>query len=72
MKCYKMNVMDHYEKMGYCPSCKSKEVLKILIEYRVNLLIFIGSDTMEEYNRHPLTYWKLTEEKYKLLKEVIK
>ena len=47
------------------------KALEISTKKRVNFIIFCGCDTLEEYNKHPLSWWKLTQEEYDLLKEVL-
>lgn len=52
---------------------KELKALKIIRDKFVNVTIFMGCDSLEEYNKHPLTMRKgiLTKEEYDLLKEVL-
>lgn len=52
---------------------KELKALEIIKEKFVNVTILIGCDSLEEYNKHPLTMRKgrLTQEEYDLLKEVV-
>ena len=47
------------------------DVLEIIKNKKVNMIIFMGSDTLEEYNRHPLTFNHLTETEFSLIKEYL-
>ena len=48
---------------------KELKALEIIKNKKVNMLIFMGSDTLEEYNKHPLTFDHLTETEFDLIKE---
>ena len=50
---------------------KELKALEIIKNKKVNVIILMGCDTIEEYNKHPLTWNKLTQEEYELLKEVL-
>lgn len=52
---------------------KELKALEIIKDKFVNVTIFMGCDSLEEYNKHPLTMRKgrLTQEEYELLKEVL-
>ena len=50
---------------------KELKALEIIKTKRVNVVIFLGCDNLEEYNKHPLSCWKLTKEEFDLLKEVL-
>ena len=52
---------------------KELKALEIIKDKFVNVAIFMGCDSLEEYNKHPLTMRKgrLTQEEYELLKEVL-
>ena len=74
-----MNVIEHYDNMGYCPSCKYKKVLELIIEKEVNigLLKYI----LEKYKMMHIAIWynfyvfnpnrHLTDEEINTIKEVI-
>ena len=54
----------------------SKEIEKnrafeIIKTKKVNIMIFLGCDNLEEYNRHPLTWNYLIQDEYDLIKEVL-
>ena len=48
---------------------KDLEVLETIKKKKVNMLILMGSDTLEEYNKHPLTFNHLTETEFNKFKE---
>lgn len=52
---------------------KELKALEIIKDKFVNVTIFMGCDSLEEYNKHPLTMRKgrLTQEEYDLLKEAL-
>ena len=52
---------------------KDLKAFGIIKDKFVNVTIFMGCDSLEEYNNHPLTMRKgrLTQEEYDLLKEVL-
>lgn len=49
----------------------TKKILEIIKEKQANITILIGCDSLEEYNKHPLSWKHLTQEEYDLLKEVL-
>ena len=67
------NVMEEYEKLGYCPNCKKLKALEIIKDKRVNIPWFFDPVVKDyiDYN-----VWcgaeNLTKEEFKLLKEVLK
>lgn len=42
------NVMEEYEKMGYCPNCKVKKALQLIIERRCNIR-YVGFFTIDSH-----------------------
>lgn len=50
---------------------KELKALDIIKTKKVNVMIFLGCDNLEEYNKHPLTWNYLTQEEYELLKEAL-
>lgn len=57
-----------YEQSGY----KKDKAFDVIKEKKVNVTILMGCDSLEEYNKHPLSWKKLTQEEWDLLKEVLK
>ncbi len=50
---------------------KELKAFEIIKEKKVNVIILMGCDSVEEYNKHPLSWKKLTQEEYDLLKKVL-
>jgi len=62
----------YYQSPQYKLIEKELKALEIIKTKKVNVMIFLGCDNLEEYNKHPLTWNYLTQEEYDLLKEVLR
>ena len=49
----------------------SLKALTIIKNKKVNVIILCGCDNLEEYNKHPLSYYKLTKEEWDILKYIL-
>ena len=58
----------HKERVENALKLKALEIIK---NKWVNVLYFRGCSSLEEYNSHHASWYKLTQEEYELLKEVL-